>query len=483
MQPSSLAFALGLLAVHVQAAITGQQYCNKYICITGRHDSDQNVDTYTLDPPLNTKIAQEDFGYMAIGFGTSMTNTPMVIAWPNSDGSITLSQRIASGHVMPTVVNSPDRKASLLTSSSFANSSSTSITFTIPSSSSSGSLNKTALIWAWSKQNPGSSSVSATIQQHLASGSANLALLATLPSGSSSSSGTASSDPTGTTGTSPSGTSRSNGGTIVDNDASTTQSHNVLIAHVVCGALATMAILPIGIIVPRLGRGLTTGRWWFPVHGAMNGLLGFGLITAAFAIAVSQFPGGIVSTHRKLGLTLFILAIVQTCLGVFTHFYKRTHKFQQASGRGPSNYIHVVLGLVVVGLGFGVVWTGIDQEWAASTGYGTPSVGWKAGWGVVVGLTLLVYLGGLYLLPRQLHNESFSRQHRSPTSSAPFNDAHDPDGDHEDKTYDPAGSPPPVRSTHQHTMPMRDMQSAHGRGQPDLPPLPPPPQRRMPPPL
>ena len=47
------------------------------------------------------------------GFGSQMVNTPMVILWPNSDGSVTLSQRSASGRFMPTVVSSPPRVASI----------------------------------------------------------------------------------------------------------------------------------------------------------------------------------------------------------------------------------------------------------------------------------------------------------------------------------------------------------------------------------
>ena len=45
------------------------------------------------------------------GFGTTMTDSAMVIMWPNLDGSVTLSQRAASGHVEPTVVPNPPRVA------------------------------------------------------------------------------------------------------------------------------------------------------------------------------------------------------------------------------------------------------------------------------------------------------------------------------------------------------------------------------------
>lgn len=44
-----------------------------------------------------------------------MANSQMVIMWPNSDSSITLSQREASAEVMPTVVSNPPRVASLST--------------------------------------------------------------------------------------------------------------------------------------------------------------------------------------------------------------------------------------------------------------------------------------------------------------------------------------------------------------------------------
>ena len=40
-----------------------------------------------------------------------MANTPMVIMWPNSDGSITVSQRQAPSEQMPTLVSNPPRVA------------------------------------------------------------------------------------------------------------------------------------------------------------------------------------------------------------------------------------------------------------------------------------------------------------------------------------------------------------------------------------
>ena len=45
-----------------------------------------------------------------------MADTPMVIMWPNTDGTVTLSQRQAPADVMPTVVPNPPRTATVVDS-------------------------------------------------------------------------------------------------------------------------------------------------------------------------------------------------------------------------------------------------------------------------------------------------------------------------------------------------------------------------------
>ncbi|WWD18392.1 hypothetical protein CI109_102842 [Kwoniella shandongensis] len=448
-----LVLAVVHLSGGVQAAITGSQFCNKYMCVTGKHDDSKKIDTWTLDPPKGSKIRRDSFGWIAIGFGATMANTPMIIAWPNSDGSITLSQRSSKSNVMPTVVSNPPRKASLLTSSSFSDSTSTSITFTVPSSS--NTTDSTNIIWAYSTTNPKSSAVNANIVQHLASGNTKLNLLSTQPINSTTSS--------------TSGSSSS---------SSTSGNRKALIAHVAVGAVATMAVLPIGIIIPRIARGLSTKRWWFPAHAAVNGLIGMGLVIAAFGIAVASFEGGINSGHRKLGLTLFILTLLQTALGLFVHFYQRSHRLQTASGRGPTNFLHVALGVVIVGIGFGTAWKGIDEEWGLYSGTGKPSVGWKVGWGLIVAIVVILYLGGYYLLPRQRRNEHSAQQWASSIGR----------GHDEGKTvvssnssYVPPPPPPPPPQGTFTSQPSRQSQSAYYAP----PPLPPPahPARRLPPPL
>jgi hypothetical protein len=72
----------------------------------------------------------------------------------------------------------------------------------------------------------------------------------------------------------------------------------MLIAHVVCGALATMLVIPAAVLVPRYARGLSNSRWWFPVHGSAMGIVALALVVAAFIIAVTNSTGGFNSYHR-----------------------------------------------------------------------------------------------------------------------------------------------------------------------------------------
>ena len=56
----------------------------------------------------------------------------MVIMWPNSDGTITLSQRTAPGEVMPTLDSNPARVATADAASSDVTGSEPTLVFSIP---------------------------------------------------------------------------------------------------------------------------------------------------------------------------------------------------------------------------------------------------------------------------------------------------------------------------------------------------------------
>lgn len=75
----------------------------------------------------------------------------------------------------------------------------------------------------------------------------------------------------------------------------------MLIAHAVCGAIATVFLLPMGVLIPRIARGINLSRWWFPAHGAINGIISSVLIITAFAIAKSSLDSA--GTHEVSPLT------------------------------------------------------------------------------------------------------------------------------------------------------------------------------------
>ncbi|KAK7049225.1 hypothetical protein VNI00_005826 [Paramarasmius palmivorus] len=107
---------------------------------------------------------------MGMGFGTSMAGSPMVIMWSNSDGSVTLSQRQASGHTMPTVVSSPARVATMEDSLTTTSGDGIQFAFNIPSD---GNTNPD-IIWAFGDESPSSAAADATIAIHLDKGQTKL---------------------------------------------------------------------------------------------------------------------------------------------------------------------------------------------------------------------------------------------------------------------------------------------------------------------
>ncbi|KAF7789571.1 hypothetical protein EIP86_000517 [Pleurotus ostreatoroseus] len=70
--------------------------------------------------------------YHHFGFGPRMNDTPLVIMWPNEDGSVTLSQRQASGHTAPVPVASPPHTATVSSLTDLSDEISPILAFDIP---------------------------------------------------------------------------------------------------------------------------------------------------------------------------------------------------------------------------------------------------------------------------------------------------------------------------------------------------------------
>ncbi|KAH9926648.1 uncharacterized protein BXZ73DRAFT_102904 [Epithele typhae] len=146
---------------------------------------DSNNDWFDRRPDTLKSTQQETPGWMAVGFGTQVANTPMVIMWSNPDGTVTLSQRTASSEtVMPTLDSSPPRTATVdVNTFVLSIGAKLQYGFTIPRDNS--SLSSIPILWAFSQTNPEDSSRNATLVVHDDAGTATLDLSQALSTSSS----------------------------------------------------------------------------------------------------------------------------------------------------------------------------------------------------------------------------------------------------------------------------------------------------------
>ncbi|TDL21688.1 CBD9-like protein [Rickenella mellea] len=341
-------------------------------------------------------------GWMAIGFGQTMANSPMVIMWSNSDGSVTLSQRQASAEVMPTVVASPPRVATLSQSLTTASGSQPKFGFTIASNG----LTKQNIIWAFGTTNPGSSAVNAPLTQHDPSGSGTLSLdlSKTTTTTGSADPASASSSPTTT------GSGSSSGGTTTGSNLSTYLPYQkLIIAHASVSSIAFLVFLPFGALLARYLR--TFSPSWFRGHWIVQFGLGGPLAITGVALGIasvsSQGVKHLDDDHKKWGIGLLILYLVQCSLGGVIHFFKPSPSSRFSGRRPPQNYTHAVLGLAIIVLGFVQVRSGYHTEWPKMTGRSVPNAVGIV-WYIWLVVLPLAYGAGLFLLPRQFAQEKTS---------------------------------------------------------------------------
>ncbi|KAG8694389.1 hypothetical protein FRC09_009882, partial [Ceratobasidium sp. 395] len=180
-----------------------------------------------------------------------MVGSPMVIMWPNQDGTVTLSQREATAHAMPQVVPNPPRVASVRTDLSSLTGS-VSLSFTVPSSG----QTVENMIYAMSIHKPASNDPAAPLQQHNFNGAFSLDLtqtVADLPGGPASATGTTT--PTSSALPLPTQSSGSSNGPTLS--IPYTSREKKFIAHGVLSALGFCFFLPIGVLQARFLR-----VWW-----------------------------------------------------------------------------------------------------------------------------------------------------------------------------------------------------------------------------
>lgn len=348
--------------------------CSRMMCITATANGSQV--NYEL-----SSTGQGSVGWMGMGFGQSMVNTPMVIMWSNPDGTVTMSQRTASSHSEPSVDSNPPRVATLVNSLTSVSGQNPSFGFSVPASGSA----QHNVIYAFSSTPPSSSSPDARLQIHIDKG------VLRLDSGTS---------------TPPGGSSSSPGGSFPSNGQPLLPSQRVLIAHALFCVIGFLFFLPLGALLARYLR--TFNPTWFQGHWIIQFAIGGLIILIGFmlgCIAVTKAGGNhFNTTHQRLGLALFIMYLFQVTLGAVIHFVKPANR----TSRPLQNYAHAIIGLLIIALAMYQVYLGFHREWPR-TGLQPFPKGVKIFYIIWVVLLPVLYFSGLALLPRQFAQENANR--------------------------------------------------------------------------
>lgn len=322
-------------------------------------------------------------GWMGMGFGRAMANTPMVIMWEN-DGRVVLSQRTAPREVMPTVDSNPPRVATFAESASSLAGDNSKFAFTIPANSDT----KQTVIYAYGTDAPGSSAVDATLRQHYDYGVLTLNLGGATPTSTGA-------------GSAPTGNTPAND----DSDEIPLLAYErMIVAHAIFMVIGFLLLLPAGALVARYLRTFTPT--WFKSHWIVQFLISGPTILAGFALGVGSVSSAGAShftdSHKKFGLVIFILYLVQLALGAIIHFVKSATRTR----RPPQNYVHAVLGLLIIALSMIQIHDGYSEEWGKTTGRDAFPNYVGILFYVWIALITVAYFGGLALLPKQFKQEN-----------------------------------------------------------------------------
>ncbi|KAI0085042.1 hypothetical protein BDY19DRAFT_1076837 [Irpex rosettiformis] len=384
--------------------MNGGAVCTNLMCIGGLVNG--STVQYTLQSLGRTRL-----GWMSIGFGAQMANSPMVILWSNTDGSVTLSQRQSPSQAAPTVVSNPPRTATVEQSLSVVSGTNPKLVFTIPSNGNE-KTGKSTIIWALGGSNPGSSAVDASLAQHLDAGRTQIDMSQSLTASSKDPTNPISTIAQSTSSSSGSTSSASTSGDQVFSGIPLLPYQKYIIAHAILSVLGFLVFLPLGAIIARWFRTFTS--IWYTAHWVLQFGVAMPVIVISFALGIQAVKlNGIqdlADAHMKWGVALFVLYWVQACLGAIIHYYKPAGAWLRVRGRTFQNYFHAILGLFIIGISFYQVRTGFRTEWPLYTGRGEVRNGANITWIVWLVLIPTFYFSGVVLLlRRQYQQEAASR--------------------------------------------------------------------------
>ncbi|KII84247.1 hypothetical protein PLICRDRAFT_179510 [Plicaturopsis crispa FD-325 SS-3] len=176
--------------------------------------------------------------------------------------------------------------------------------------------------------------------------------------------------------------------------------------HALLSSIGFLILLPLGVLVTRYLRTFTA-RWWFG-HWIIQFLISGPVIFAGWAYGhqttMTLGTPNFMDIHQKIGVVLLILYLAQLVLGAVIHFFKTPSLF--SGRRPPQNYLHAVLGLVILALAAYQVHYGLVTEWLLVAGglHAIPQSAINA-WMALIIVFWAMYAIGLALLPRQYRQE------------------------------------------------------------------------------
>ncbi|KAK9898844.1 hypothetical protein P389DRAFT_193864 [Cystobasidium minutum MCA 4210] len=152
--------------------------------------------------------------------------------------------------------------------------------------------------------------------------------------------------------------------------------------HAIFGSLAALVTAPAAIVVARYFR---SWRYWNIVHLSLNALTAI-FIVITFALGntalkrSNQYSGPSADLHHQLGLSIFIITLVQTILGIAARFTQPPpFNYVTLQARRPAlRYIHIAFGIATAAILYAQVYTGFD-EWNETSNSDT-----KVPYGVIV---------------------------------------------------------------------------------------------------
>ncbi|KAI0078156.1 CBD9-like protein [Panus rudis PR-1116 ss-1] len=325
-------------------ALTGDSWCGTLMCV------DATVNGSTVTYQLK---ALNQLGWMAIGFGGHMNDSKHVILWKNADNTVTLSQRIATGHVEPQPDLNPPRRAVVSqTLTNLTSEVSPVLAFEIPKNSDTVQQ----LVWAFGVTRP-TSDATAEIEQHLDAGPFTLDLTrpktASMPTASSTRSdeqtaSVASPKPTGAPAASSPVTPPTT--TIVPHhDAQQDNERDMMLtAHAILCAIGFLILIPVSVLVARWSRTNTPN--WLAIHWLMNCVLALPIVIVGWLLgplSVSRRKRAhVANEHQIFGVALFALYILQMTSGMLIHM--RRPKHARSNVHPVRNVMHVILGLLII---------------------------------------------------------------------------------------------------------------------------------------